>query len=159
MIYIFKVKLSHNKRTWRTIAINENQTLDTLHEAIFHAFDRYDAHLYSFYMTNGAKRQDRFRSCPEYTDPNAIQNDGGLFGFRTQPKNAARTKIKDLNLSIKDKFEYLFDFGDNWLHEIVLEEISEPESKTKYPKILKVNGESPEQYPDYDDEYEDEEYD
>ena len=152
MIYIFKVKLSHNKRIWRTIAIKENQTLDTLHKAIFSAFDRYDPHLYSFYMTGGAKRKKRFDNCSEYTHPQAIRDDSGMFDFRTPPKNAARIKIKDLGLSIKDKFEYLFDFGDNWLHEIVLETIAEPQPKTKYPKIIKINGESPDQYPDYEEE-------
>ena len=155
MIYIFKVKLSHSKRIWRTIAIKENQTLAALHEAIFYAFDRHDEHLYSFYMTYGAKRQNRFKNCPEYTHPQAIQDDGGFLGFRPSPQDATKTEIKDLHLSIKDKFEYLFDFGDNWLHEIVLEKISKLEPNTKYPKILKINGESPEQYPDYDEEFED----
>lgn len=151
MIYIFKVKLYYDKRTWRTIAIKDNQSLDDLHETIFCAFDRHDEHLYSFYMTNGVKRKDRFKNCPEYTHPMGMQ-DGGMVGFRSPPKNAAKTKIKDLNLSVKDKFEYLFDFGDEWLHEIVLEKIEDPAPKTKYPKILKINGESPDQYPDYDDD-------
>ena len=147
MIYIFKVKLYYDKRTWRTIAIKDNQSLDDLHEIIFTAFDRYDAHLYSFYMTNGSKRMDRFNNCLEFTHPmNAQGND--FSEFDSPPKNAKKTKIKDLNLSVKDKFEYLFDFGDEWLHEIVLEKIEDQKLKTKYPTIIKINGESPDQYPE-----------
>lgn len=152
MVFIFKVKLSHSKRVWRTIAIKEDQTLDDLHEAIFEAFDRYEEHLYSFYMTDGSKRQDRFRNSIEYTHPMAIESDNSLFGFRKPPRNAETSKIRDLDLSIKDRFEYLFDFGDEWLHEIVLEKIEESKPKTEYPKILKVNGKSPDQYPDYDED-------
>jgi len=150
MIYIFKVKLYYDKRTWRTIAIKDTQSLGDLHDAIFKAFDRHDEHLYSFYMTNGVTRKDRYRNCPEYSHPMSIQGEG--FAFREPPKNAEIISISDLNLTIKGKFEYLFDFGDEWLHEIVLEKIEEPISKETYPKILKVNGESPNQYPDHDED-------
>lgn len=151
MIFIFKVKLLYNKRIWRTIAIQENQTLADLHDIVFEAFDRYDQHLYSFYLTGGSTRKDRFRNCPEFTDPMTVQEQRGM-GFGHSSENAEKTKIKDLNLTIKDKFEYLFDFGDNWLHEIVLEKIKDSIPSDKYPKIIKKNGESPDQYPDYDDE-------
>ena len=69
MIYVFKVKLYYQKRIWRTIAIREDQTLDDFHNAIFEAFDRFDEHLYSFYMTFGNTRQDRYRNSQEYTHP------------------------------------------------------------------------------------------
>ncbi|MBT4484873.1 MAG: plasmid pRiA4b ORF-3 family protein, partial [Candidatus Latescibacteria bacterium] len=128
-VYLFKVKLYHNKRIWRTIAIKENQTLADFHDVIFEAFDRYDAHLYSFYLTDGSKRRDRFRNCPEFTDPINIQEKRKM-GFGRIPENAEKTAVRDLNLSIKDKFEYLFDFGDNWLHEIVLEKIEGVNPKT-----------------------------
>lgn len=119
--------------------MKDNQTLSDLHNAIFDAFDRDDPHLYSFYMTDGSKRSNRFHDCPEFM--------GGTYTESDKPENSAEsTKIKDLNLSIKDKFEYLFDFGDNWLHEIVLEKIEDTEENINYPQILKKNGKSPPQY-------------
>ena len=49
-VYVFKVALKGAKRIWRRIAIRSDQTLDELHQATFDAFDRYDEHLYSFYL-------------------------------------------------------------------------------------------------------------
>ena len=49
-LYMFKVALSQQKRIWRRIGIRSDQTLDDLHAAIFDAFDRFDEHLYSFYI-------------------------------------------------------------------------------------------------------------
>ena len=66
-------------------------------------------------------------------------------------------KIRDLNLYEKGKFYYLFDFGDDWWHRIRVQNITETKSKKKHIKLIKSVGESPPQYPDYDDDY-DEDY-
>lgn len=52
----------------------------------------------------------------------------------------------------KDIFYYLFDFGDCWWHEITLLSIIEVNKIQGYPKIFKKAGDSPDQYPNYDDE-------
>jgi len=49
-IDILKVALDGRRGTWRRIAICDNQTLGDLHRAIYRAFDRYDDHLYTFYV-------------------------------------------------------------------------------------------------------------
>jgi len=41
----------------RTILIKGNQTLHTLHNAIFDAYERFDSHLYAFYV--GKKKNER----------------------------------------------------------------------------------------------------
>lgn len=53
----------------------------------------------------------------------------------------------------KDIIHYLFDFGDDWWHRIRVNSIKEADSKKKYIKLIKSVGESPPQYPDYDDNY------
>ena len=60
--------------------------------------------------------------------------------------------MSELPIKEKSKFEYLFDFGDEWLHEITLEKILDIFPKQKYPIISKKVGDSPDQYPDYDDD-------
>jgi len=152
-LYVFKVSLSHNKKIWRRIEILGNQSLDQLHESIFYAFDRYDPHMYSFYLTkSGSKSRKRFSEAPEFTHPFMLEEDFGL--PHKQIQDASKTKISDLTLKEKTKLEYLFDFGDEWLHEITLEKISDIFPKKKYPLVTKSTGQSPPQYPDFDDEEE-----
>jgi hypothetical protein len=150
-LYVFKVSLSYDKRIWRRIEILGHQSLDQLHEAIFYAFDRYDPHMYSFYLTKpGSKSRKRFLESPEFTHPFVIEES---YGFtEKQIQDASKTKIGELGLKEKSKFEYLFDFGDEWLHEVTLEKILDVFPKKEYPIVTKKAGESPEQYPDADSE-------
>ena len=90
----------------------------------------------------------------EYTSPHMYKFEGG-FGKENQ-LNAAETKINTLKLKKGQVFYYLFDFGDEWWHEITVEETEAKAEKGKYPRVLEKKGHSPPQYI-YDDE--DEEYD
>ena len=149
--YLFKVALMYNKRIYRNIEILENQTLADLHEMIFYAFDRYDEHLYSFFLTRRSTRSTRtIYDSPEYTHPMALQQDYG-FGFKKQ-YNAAEANIGKLGLKEKDKLYYLFDFGDEWWHELTVLKTQGAAESEPHPKIVKKAGESPDQYPDYEEE-------
>jgi hypothetical protein len=149
LIYCFKVALFYNKRTYRNIEILESQSLHDLHESIFNAFDRYDEHLYSFYITRKAIRNPRnIINFPEYTDPINLE-DNSIYGsfFEDDKKyNAHEMKIGDLNINAKDKIYYLFDFGDMWWHELTLSKIGDADISKIYPNIIKKVGESPDQY-------------
>ena len=150
IVYSFKVALMYNKRIYRNIEILEHQTLADLHDVIFNAFDRYDEHLYSYFLTRKATKSIRtIYDSSEYAHPMAIQDDG-LFGFKRR-HNAEKTKIGKLGLKEKEKLYYLFDFGDEWWHELTVSKILEAENPKEYPKIARKAGESPEQYPDHDD--------
>lgn len=149
-VYVFKVALSGRKSIWRRIAMRASQTLDDLHEAIFDAFDRYDEHLYSFYFPKpGAKDRNRLRDAVKYSHP-YMEEEPGPSG--EVPRNAAKTKLSTLDLKPGQVFLYLFDFGDNWWHEITVEQIDATAEKGKYPRVLEGHGQSPPQYPNADDE-------
>jgi hypothetical protein len=45
---------------------------------------------------------------------------------------------------------YLFDFGDNWEFQLLLEEIK-PEVRILYGEMIGSQGKAPEQYPDWGD--------
>src|SRR5699024_11677428 len=45
----------------------------------------------------------------------------------------------------KNKALYIYDFGDDWQHEIVLENILYPEESVSYPVCLIANGIGPEE--------------
>ena len=143
-ILVFKVALAGRKSVWRRIALRGTQTLDDLHEAIFDAFDRYDEHLYSFYFPKpGSKGRARIRDAEEYTCSYAADELGA---------KSTEVKLKSLGLTPKRKFHYLFDFGDEWWHEITVEQTDGPAEKGEYPRVLEKHGASPPQYPDLEEE-------
>lgn len=172
-VFIFKVALQGDEDIWRRIAVREDQTLDDLHRAIVKAFDRDDDHLYSFYVPRPQsrkkpRRRNRRDAVDEYVhpfeaEPNPMQET--FYAMLGQPKpstqNAAKVKIRDLKLVPKQVFEYLFDYGDCWWHDITVDETDVPAEAGAYPRILEVYGKSPPQYPEADrlDEDEDEDYD
>ena len=49
---------------------------------------------------------------------------------------------------------YLFDYGDEWWHEITLLSTYNSDKNLSFPKLIKKVGDSPDQYPDYDEEFE-----
>jgi hypothetical protein len=150
-VCVLKVALAYENKIWRKIAIREGQTLHDLHNIIFDAFDRDDEHMYSFFFPHShIKFSPRkiYDSSDEYTHPYACENQGP---FSTEGENAAKTSIQSLELTKGQVFYYLFDFGDEWWHEITIEKTGEIADDGEYPRIVEQAGESPEQY-DYPDE-------
>ena len=147
--YLFKVNLKRRRSIWRTLLLRGDQTLDDLHEAIFAAFDRYDEHLYSFYFPKA--RQGRLPSGKrpkEYSSPRGFDR---TERFEIDNRfNAARARLDDLRLNVSQTFEYLFDFGDEWWHEIIVQGIEPSESGGTYPRILEKRLASPPQYRESD---------
>ncbi|HEU19161.1 MAG TPA: hypothetical protein ENO00_07260, partial [Deltaproteobacteria bacterium] len=50
-MYQFRISIIGIPNLYRIIEASENCTFDDFHEAIFQAFDRFDEHLYSFFIT------------------------------------------------------------------------------------------------------------
>lgn len=124
----------------RTIEIRGDQTLEDLHEAIFRAFDREDPHMYFFKVGRsmgwGGKGQRYLPDPREESDLDAVE-----------------TCIEDLGLRTRSKFFYLFDFGDEWWHEVRVAGVEATAPPGKYPREVERVGKSPPQYPDVDDDY------
>ncbi|MBS3758341.1 MAG: plasmid pRiA4b ORF-3 family protein [Desulfobacterales bacterium] len=155
-LYRMKVSIFGIPRLYRTIEASENCTFDDLHEAIFEAFDRYDPHLYSFFITR--RDTKNIRSIMDATEITHPQNVEDMFDPSVKRKSTAKTKIGGVGLEEKDVFHYWFDFGDDWWHRIRVEKITETPSKSKkkHIELVKSLGEAPPQYGDYDDGYDDE---
>ena len=147
--YLFKVNIKGAKRVWRTIALRGDRTLDDLHQAIFEAFDRDDPHLYSFYFPKAPGRGARSGPQPkEYTAP-PMFDEPDPYGVENQI-NAAKARLDELKLKAGQRFEYLFDFGDSWRHEVVVETIGPVAPDARYG-VLEKKGASPPQYEDVDE--------
>lgn len=153
-LYQLKVTIIGIPKLYRIIEASENCTFEDLHDVIFDAFNRFDEHLYSFFITGKDTKNIRsIYDAPEITHPMNVED---IMGFGRMKKSTDKTRIGDVGLNEKDVFHYLFDFGDDWWHKIQVQNVNETKSKKKHIKIIKSVGESPPQYPDYDDEFEDE---
>ena len=145
-IFRFKVILPaefKEDEVWRIIAISPQSTLVDFHKIIFKAFDRFDEHLWSFFMGKPfAKGTQEYLS-------RSFDDD---FPRGTKVL-ASKIKLQDLPLDKRRKIYYLFDYGDEWWHDIRFLGEAEAEPGEKYPRIEEKHGESPPQYL-YDEEEE-----
>lgn len=133
-IYTFKVSLDRN--TWAKIKMSAHHTLDYLHECIQAAFEFDNDHMYSFFMDGKAWSNNKF-TCPmDYEGPCADE-----------------VEIGEINLCKKQKFLYLFDFGDEWRFTVEVFDIEDNNTRLLIPEITEFEGEAPEQYPCFDDEW------
>lgn len=121
-VFVFRVKLFDAKRIWRQIEIKGSQTLHDLHKSILDSFGLDPEHLYAFFMSN--KFWDK---TTEYAHPAA------------ESRSAAKIKVSDLHLNLRQKFAYIHDFGDENRFEVELTAIHEVEQKIKYPREIKRN--------------------
>ena len=103
---------------WRRILVPGNLTLDRLHIAIQEAMGWTDSHLHEFEV--GDQR---------YGDPDPEEPDLGL-------KPEWMVTLQKAVATEGARFEYLYDFGDTWKHEILVESIEVPQKQLRYPVCL-----------------------
>jgi hypothetical protein len=97
---------------WRRILVRDAMTLAQLHRVIKESFGWQNYHLYTFSVRD-----------QQYEAPDE----------EATGKSAAKAKLKDLGLEVGDSFEYVYDFGDDWQHEIIVEDRTRPVSDVVYP--------------------------
>lgn len=135
MPYIsYVISVSCYKGCYRHIQISADCLLSELHMAILEAFGFDDDHAHVFFMDN-VKWSRRKAYYMEGMD------EGGLC--------TSSYTLRDIGLGKGMQFKYLFDFGDCWLFQCKVLRVIEEE--TREPFVVRSKGESPEQYPDYDD--------
>jgi len=122
-IAVVRIKLKHaNFPIRRRVELDSNTTLDEFHEIIQIVMGWENCHLHNFVA-------DGVIYTPEIEEEYDIPED--LKGYITPEKPTIRTKLKDI-LNSK-KIIYIYDFGDSWKHEIVLNRYIEPKKGVKYP--------------------------
>jgi hypothetical protein len=60
--------------------------------------------------------------------------------------------VGQLDLKEGQTFLYLFDYGDGHEFDVWLKNVNSNAEKGEYPKLITKRGESPPQYPDYDED-------
>jgi hypothetical protein len=132
MVYQFKIQIKEitNPPVWRRILIPAKYSFADFHIAIQVAFGWENAHLYQFsqkgYSSNLIIREP-------YEDD--------VFYTSADIYDSEKTKLSDIFHSEKQKFTYIYDFGDNWHHNITLEKITD--EKLLFPRILAGKGACP----------------
>jgi hypothetical protein len=105
---------------WRSVQVAEDTKLPRLHRVLQLLFNWEDYHLHNFIAGR------RVYSVP---DPDDAFNDRKAIDERV----VALNKIVD---HVGDVFEYVYDFGDTWRHEILLEAILLPSPDVFYPRCI-----------------------
>lgn len=120
-IYTFKV--SQGKNTWSKIRLSAHHTLYDLHDSIQAAFDFDDEHMFCFFMDGKAWSTNRF-ACPN--------DERGPY--------VDEARIGELELFKKQKFLYLFDYGDELRFNVEVLSIEEINVRLLSAEILETIG-------------------
>lgn len=131
--YLLKVSLRYGDCS-RTVRMNSQHTLEELHLEIQKAFGFGNDHLYNFSLGKGYFEQHIY--CPHMDE---------------EEWHTDEIDLGELKLLKGTKFTYLFDYGDEWWFDIqvkkVMEEIIEG------IEIVESKNNPPNQYPDWEEEY------
>src|SRR5260370_29367426 len=115
-IYQLKIALKDIKpEIWRRVQIKDC-SLEKLHQIIPVRMGSDSYHMWSFKIVD-----EEFGDDPD-----------GEMGM-SSPRKAKLSAI--VSQGVK-KFRYVYDFGDNWEHEIKIEKVLETDPKVKYPRCL-----------------------
>jgi hypothetical protein len=134
--YTFRVNHRALPKVWRDIELAEDQTLEDLHLAIQQAYSWYDDHLYSYFMNGEAWDNSAEIGCP----------------WSESVVHTHQVQVGQLDLAEGQTFLYLFDYGDGHEFDVQLMHINASAEKGRYPKLVAQEGDSPPQYPDYDED-------
>lgn len=124
--YQFRIELQDiEPKIWRRISVPENYSFWDLHVAIQCAMGWQDRHLNEFIVKN------------------PLSGVEVRIGYPGDEPEDTKFVIDDFETAIKNYFnlenrtaEYLYDFGDDWYHDIILEDIVESYELVELPKCL-----------------------
>lgn len=113
---------------WRRVLVPARMRLDRLHDVIQAAMGWEDYHLHAF--TAGDV---------DYGPPDPDGPPDPELGHRDE----RRTAVGDVIGERRDRMRYVYDFGDHWRHDVVVEKVLTAETGSRYPLCLTGNGRCP----------------
>jgi pRiA4b ORF-3-like protein len=129
MTRIARLKIILNRvrpPVWRRIEVPLEITLEDLHLVIQATMGWGNCHLYAFSTPEGTWSS---------TDPHFGASDSLPAETTTLAQLRRRGGVR--------KFEYVYDFGDNWEHAVQVEAVVPREAGAHYPRLLKAKGACP----------------
>ena len=129
----FKIQIRDIKKppVWRRIVIPGNFTFHDLHNTIQSAFGWWDEHLYQF-------QRHPFDGGWTVKEPDDEDDNWG-----ERPEDARETNVLSFIQHMGlEKFVYVYDFGDSWVHDITVEKIDH-DANLDHPVCLAGKGACP----------------
>lgn len=124
-IYQLKITLVHSKPPiWRRFLVSDRTVLPDLHRMIQAAMGWTNSHLHQF-MHMG-----------DYLGHPTFLEDMDVLDYR-------KIRIGTILRRPKDSLKYEYDFGDGWLHDIVLQKIHPKVDGVTYPFFMDGEGNCP----------------
>jgi hypothetical protein len=120
-LYQLKVTLQDiHPPIWRRILVWEDATLAQVHRILQIAMGWEDSHLHQFEIGR------RIYSVPDPDDDI----------YEREVIDESRVRLKAVVPRVGARLVYLYDFGDSWRHDLLLEAIVLPDPKVSYPRCL-----------------------
>lgn len=114
-IYRLKVSLKGTKPSvWRRIEVEGDTTLHRLHRVLQVVMGWKDYHLYEF-MLDGR----------HFLEPDPDYGPG--------VENSRRMRLNQIVAETKRRLTYIYDFGDGWQHDVLVERVLPAEEGVRYP--------------------------
>jgi hypothetical protein len=112
--------LDTEPQVWRRVAVRGTTSLAALHKIIQAAMGWLDCHLWEFEVEGAAY---------------GLADPGGMDWGRTV-RRAGTIKLQKLIDAGIDAFGYVYDMGDSWEHQIVIERVEDAQPGQPYPQFL-----------------------
>ena len=122
LLKVFQLKVSlrgSSPLIWRRVQVFEDIPLVYLHRVVQIVMGWDDSHLHEFHIAG-----------EEYGVPNRE------FDFDGSVLDERKVSLGELVSRVRTKFQYIYDFGDNWTHDVVLERILPADPEVKCPVCL-----------------------
>ncbi|SHG47515.1 plasmid pRiA4b ORF-3 family protein [Ornithinibacillus halophilus] len=141
MIFEFEVKMVDvGVPVWRKIQVDSEHTFNELHEILQVAFEWENSHLYKFFVKRTHGEQP---DTPVSIEPKVeVQFFDESFIDTYDDREEI---LSDWFQLTKDRAVYMYDFGDDWHHEITLLRILKPEKDVQYPRCIDALNLAPEE--------------
>ena len=109
-------------KIWRRVDVPLSSTLLALHDFIQFAFRWTDSHLFEFEIGDRRYGQPEYPEYDRYADERLYK--------------AATIRLKTVVDRGIEQFLYVYDFGDNWRHDLFIEEVRDGEPEVDYPAFV-----------------------
>jgi hypothetical protein len=122
-VFTLRIELAHTEpKIWREVELHATSMLNDLHDVIQAAMGSSDQHLWEV-------RMGRQIYAPPFDDDDFSPVGHGV-------GNALQTRLGDLLTSRRTRMQYIYDMGDNWLHELTFTSPRPAEADMAYPRYV-----------------------
>ena len=128
-IYQLKVTIKDIKPPiWRRLLLPSEATFWELHIAIQDSFGWMDSHLHEFFIGSAWDRR--------VTHIKILHPEDDIFGEEKESLDESKLRLREFLNEKQSKITYVYDFGDNWEHQIILEKVLPVNNNEVYPQVI-----------------------